>query len=243
MIRTELSGPGVHLVTLDRHERRNALDVDHLDSIRDAVAAAVEDGARAIVMTGAGTVFSAGADLDQAYSGDFRTALYGALRKVTEAPVPVIAAVNGPAIGAGAQLALACDLRIGAERATFAVPTARNGLAVDGWTVRRLALLTTGAVARNLLLGADSLDAEDAHRLGLLGRRGDLDAALEWAEDIATMAPLSLTYSKYALTALLEGTQSDAAVDELFDGCWSSADVEEARQARSERRRPMFRGR
>lgn len=242
MIRSERQSSGVHLLVLDRHERRNALDVEHLDKIRLEVREAVDDGARVLVVTGVGSVFSAGADLDQAYAAEFRDALYAALAAIVEAPVPVIAAVNGPAIGAGAQLALACDLRVGGEHATFSVPTARNGLAVDGWTVRRLALLTSGSMARNLLLGAATLSSEDAHGFGLLGRRGDLEVAISWAEDIASMAPLSLAYSKRALADLMEREKPAAATHEMFDACWNSIDVQEARRARTERRTPIFQG-
>ena len=95
-------------------------------ALRDAVQT---EGARAIVITGAGSSFCSGADLGAAYDAAFRDALYAMIAAVTEAPVPVLAAVNGPAIGAGTQLALACDLRIAAEEATFAIPTARLGIA------------------------------------------------------------------------------------------------------------------
>ncbi|GGF49124.1 putative enoyl-CoA hydratase echA6 [Marmoricola endophyticus] len=236
----------VRLLTIDRDERRNALDTGHLEQLRGHVADAVSEGVRAVVITGAGSVFSAGADLDAAYDETFLGMLYGTLRDLCASPVPLVAAVNGPAIGAGAQLAMACDLRVGGERARFAVPTARNGLAVDLWTVRRLALLTTGSVARNLLLGAGTLDAEHAHTLGLLGRRGDLSDAVEWAQEIATMAPLSLAYSKRVLDIALEpdvDPEAQAEIDRSFRACWASEDVAEARVARTEKRAPVFRGR
>ncbi|HKT04872.1 MAG TPA: enoyl-CoA hydratase-related protein, partial [Rugosimonospora sp.] len=134
----------VGLIRIDRHERRNALDAEHCDALRDAATALAAAGMRALVVTGHGSSFCAGADLGGVYGEGFRAALYGMLRTLTALPVPVLAAVNGPAIGAGTQLAIACDLRVAADTATFAVPTARNGLAVDAWTVRRLALLAGG---------------------------------------------------------------------------------------------------
>ena len=245
MIRHEDMGDRVVLITIDRHKQRNALDVEHLDALHGAVVDAVLADARAIVVTGAGSAFCAGADLDRVYGAEFRTALYRALGAITEAPVPVIAAVNGPAVGAGTQLAIACDLRVGSEPALFAVPTALNGLAVDPWTVRRLAGLTSGAVARNLLLGATRLGAKDALACGLLARSGDLDDAVAWAREIADMAPLALTYSKRALDRLVEpaAPRSDADLDLLFEECWDSADVVEARRARTEGRKPVFEGR
>lgn len=236
----------VCLLTIDRDERRNALDTDHLDQLRGHLADATAAGARAVVVTGAGSAFCSGADLDAAYDAAFLDALYGTLRELCASPVPLVAAVNGPAIGAGAQLAMACDLRVGGERARFAVPTARNGLAVDLWTVRRLALLTTGAFARNLLLGAGTIDAERALGLGLLARSGDLDDAVAWAQEIAGLAPLSIAYSKRVLDLALEPDVDPAAqreIDELFTRCWASDDVAEARAARTEKRTPVFRGR
>ena len=233
---------GVGLIVLDRHEKRNALDVEHLDALRKAVdelAATV----RAIVVTGAGTSFCAGADFGGVYGDGFRTALYAALQAILDAPMPVIAAVNGPAVGAGTQLAIACDLRVAAESAVFAVPTARNGLAVDPWTTRRLALLAGGGPARALLLGCDRLDAARAHACGLVDRIGSLEDALAWARDIATFAPLSLRYAKTALESLFEPRPWDGGLDELFDACWHSEDFAESQRARAEKRTPRFHGR
>src|SRR6266542_2551346 len=149
----------VEVIRIDRHERRNALDVEHCQALREAVRAATDDAARAIVITGAGSSFCAGADLGTVYGNRFRDALYGMLAAITQTPVPVLASVNGAAIGAGTQLAIACDLRVAAPTARFAIPTARNGLAVDPWTIRRLALLAGGGVARAVLIGCDTLNA------------------------------------------------------------------------------------
>jgi len=102
--------------------------------LRDAVAGALAAEARALVITGSGSSFWLRRRLDAVYTADFREALYEMLHTITEAPLPVIAAVNGPAIGAGTQLALAADLRLVAPSAVFGVPTAKIGLAVDPWT-------------------------------------------------------------------------------------------------------------
>ena len=242
MITTEIRDE-VGLIVLDRHEKRNALDVGHLDALRAAVEKLAAAEVRVLVVTGRGTSFCSGADLGGVYGDGFRVALYGALRTITALPVPVIAAVNGPAIGAGTQLAIACDLRVASPSATFAVPTARNGLAVDPWTIRRLALLAGGGPARALLLGCESLDAEAAHRCGLADRTGSLDDALAWATEIAGFAPLSLSYSKIALESLFEPEPWGSALDERFDACWRSEDFAESKLARAEKRAPRFRGR
>src|SRR4051794_29458063 len=131
----------VSVLTLDRQERRNALNTEQCADLRGAVEQSVVEGCRAIVITGAGTSFCSGADFGEVYGEGYREALYDMLHAVAQAPVPVLAAVNGPAIGAGLQLAIACDLRIAVPSATFALPTAKLGLAVDPWTIRRLALI------------------------------------------------------------------------------------------------------
>ena len=219
MINSQARG-AVTLIEIDRHQRRNALDTEHCDALAEAVGKAVGAGARALVITGAGTSFCAGADLTGVYGDVFRRSLYGALHTITAAPVPVVAAVNGPAVGAGTQLAIACDLRVVGPAAWFAVPTARHGLAVDPWTIRRLALIAGGGAARALLLGCDSIGAELARHRGLADRIGGLDDALAWAGEISSFAPESLAYSKQALETLQEPHGWEPALDEAYEGVW-----------------------
>jgi enoyl-CoA hydratase len=255
MINTRLVGEAgeVGVVEIDRPERRNALDVDHCRALADAVEKVVAGGARVLVLTGAGTSFCAGADLGGVYGDTFRDAINRTLTTIVGVQVPVVAAVNGPAIGAGTQLAIACDLRVAVDGAVFGVPTARIGLAVDPWTISRLAAVAGGGTARALLLGGDTVTAEVAHARGLVDRIGDLDAALAWALEIATFAPLTLAYSKRAAnaavamgTAVTAAAGSAASGDDLaaaYDAVWSSDDAAEGARARAERRPPRFQGR
>lgn len=233
----------VALITIDRQDRRNALDTEHCADLHAAVDDAVAAGSRCVVLTGAGSAFCSGADLGGVYGGDFRAALYGMLQSITSAPVPVIAAINGPAIGAGTQLAVAADLRVAAPGARFAVPTARLGLAVDPWTLRRLALLLGGGPARQLLLGCDELDVDVAERCGLVQRRGSTADALVWAKHIAALAPLTHAYNKLGLEHLFEGSEAGAEVLAAFEACWASDDFTEGRAASAEKRSPNFAGR
>jgi enoyl-CoA hydratase len=228
----------VVLLTLTRDERRNALNLDLCRAIHEAAQAAVDEGARVVVITGHGSAFSAGADLGGVYGPEFLEALYGMLHGLTQLPVPVIAAVNGPAIGAGTQLAIACDLRVADEKAQFAVPTAKNGMAVDGWTIRTLAQLAGTGRARRLMLAAESLDRDEALTAGLVDRAGSLDDALAWAHEIAALAPLALAHNKLVLNG-----GDDAAVNASFEAVWASEDVREAAAARAEKRPPEFTGR
>lgn len=241
MITTEIRGE-VGLIVLDRHDKRNALDLEHLDALREAVRE-LAGKVRAQVITGRGSTFCSGADLGGVYGDGFRTALYGALRAITALPMPVIAAVNGPAIGAGTQLAIACDLRVAGTAAAFAVPTARHALAVDPWTIRRLALLAGGGPARAMLLGAGTVDARQAHGYGLVDRLGSLEDAVSWAGEVAGFAPLSLRYSKAALESLFEPEPWAQSLEESFGACWRSEDFAEGRLARAEKRPPRFLGR
>ena len=239
MLGTTTDGDVV-IVELQREDRRNALNLELCRAIHSAVDVAVGDGARVIVITGQGTAFCAGADLGGVYGPEFLEALYGMLQQLTRVPVPLIAAVNGPAIGAGTQLAMACDLRVADTTAKFAVPTARNGMAVDAWTIRTLAALAGGGPARRLMLAAQTLDAEAALTTGLADRAGTLADAVAWAHQIAELAPLALAHNKLVLNG---SVADDAAIDASFAAVWASEDVREAATAREEKRSPIFRGR
>ncbi|HPU12549.1 MAG TPA: enoyl-CoA hydratase [Aeromicrobium sp.] len=228
----------ISILTLQRADRRNALNVELCQAILTAVQTAVADGSRAIVVTGEGTAFCAGADLDAVYGDEFLTALYTMLHEMARTPVPIIAAVNGPAIGAGTQLAIACDLRVVDERAKFAVPTAGNGMAVDGWTIRTLAELAGHGRARRVLLAADSIDQTEAIGCGLADRTGNLAEAISWAHQIANLAPLAIAHNKLVVNGVLD----DDEVSASFTAVWASEDVKEASLARAEKRTPIFKG-
>lgn len=195
-------------------------------------------GARAIVITGKGSAFCSGADLGGVYGDEFLDALYGMLHHLAEVPVPLIAAVNGPAIGAGTQLAIACDLRVADVTAKFAVPTAKNGMAVDAWTIRTLAELAGHGSARRLMLAAETFDRAQALAVGLADRAGTFQDALAWAQEIAMLAPLTLAHNKLVLNG-----GGDEAIAASFADCWASDDVREAALARTEKRTPHFTGR
>lgn len=229
----------VAVVTLRRPDRRNALNLDLCREIDAVVRDAVDTGVRAIVVTGEGSAFCAGADLDGVYGDAFIEALYAMLHGLTKLPVPVIAAVNGPAIGAGTQLAIACDLRVVDERARFAVPTARNGMAVDAWTIRTLAELAGSGRARRVMLAADTIGRDEALACGLADRAGTVEDAIAWAHEIAGLAPMTLAHNKLVLNG---SADDDAAIAASFDRVWESDDVKEAAAARLEKRDPIFRG-
>ena len=241
MIAVEERGT-VTLVTLDRPERRNAVDGPALGDLTAALDEAVARAARVLVLTGAGGHFSAGADLKALEDERFAVTLRGVLDGLAAAPLCTIAAVEGAALGAGTQLAIACDLRVATPTARFGVPAARLGLMVDAPTVQRLAALVGGSVARSVLLAAEELDGDAAHRVGLVSRLGNLGAALAWAGEIAALAPLTVAGHKLALERSTPRLPPDAEVQAAFARAWASADLAEGRAAFAERRTPRFRG-
>lgn len=233
----------VTTIELQRPERRNALNSELVDSLREGVEKAAADGAHAIVLTGAGTVFCAGADLSgDVFAADFPDKAIALNKAIDAVPVPVIAAINGATIGAGVQLAMVCDLRVVAPGAYFQFPIARYGLALDNWSIRRLASLAGHGRARAMLLAAEKLDADTALLTGMANRIGTLADAQAWAAEIAGLAPLSLRHSKRVLND--DGAYEDQADvhKDLFDRAWTSHDVIEAQVARIEKRAARFQG-
>ena len=234
-------------IELQRPERRNALSAELIDKLRTTFENAADDDVRAIVLTGAGTVFCAGIDLSGRVSAEnlaeeLQSKAFALNMAIDRTPVPVIAAINGPAIGAGVQLAIICDLRVVDPGAYFQLPVAKYGLAADNWTVRRLSSLVGYGRARAMLLAAEKLTAGEALACGMANRLGTRDDALTWAGEIAEFAPLSLRHAKRVLNddGAWEGQQ--AIHQELFEQAWKSQDAIEAQLARFQKRSPNFRG-
>jgi len=229
---------------MQREDRRNALNCELVDNLREAIEKASADDVRAIVLTGAGNVFSSGADLtDAAGMAERLPEKAKALNLAIDvAPMPVIGAINGPAIGAGVILSMICDLRVVASNAYFQFPVAKYGLALDNWSIRRLTSLVGAGRARGMLLAAERLTADGALHTGLANRLGTLADAQAWAAEIAGFAPLALQHAKRVLND--DGAYEDQwpTHKELFERAWSSQDVIEAQVARMEKRPPNFRG-
>lgn len=233
----------VTTIEMQRPERRNALNSQLVDELREAILDAAGHDIRAIVLTGQGTVFCAGADLSgDAFAADYPDKLLALHKSIDDFPMPVIAAVNGPAIGAGLQLAMICDLRVVAPEAFFQFPVARYGLALDNWSIRRLTSLVGYGRARAMMLTAEKLPADVALATGMANRSGGLADAQAWAHEVAGLAPLALQHAKRVLND--DGAYQDQqpAHKELFDRAWGSQDVIEAQVARVEKRSPNFKG-
>ena len=216
----------VATVTIDRPERRNALNQQLLDDLDLAVNRAVSGGARAVVLTGAGGHFCAGADLSELEDVAFTRHLGAVLMRLTEHPVLTVAAISGSCMGLGMQLALACDVRL--------------GLMVDHWTIDRLTRYWGEGAARLMTLTAAVLDASDAWRLGFAQRRGDLTLAQQLAAAAVPLAPLTQAGSKQGFE--VHDGPTLASYQGAFAAAWASADLREGRAAFLERRPPRFSG-
>ena len=198
----------VATITIDRQERRNALNGDLCGALTQCLADL--DDVRAVVITGAGTAFCAGADLVTRFGTDdgeggstdtFRPSFEVLLDSITAMSAPVIAAINGPAIGAGMQLAVACDLRVAAPTAKLAIPGGRLGILLSPANIQRLAQLVGHGLARDFLLTGRQVTGAEALQLGLVQRVDDdpLVAAQQLGAHIATLAPLTVQGHKRAL--------------------------------------------
>lgn len=229
-------------LALNRPERRNAVDSETVERLAAAVWSAHDSGARVVVLAGNGPHFCAGADLKAAEPLTFAGHLRAALDALREVPCVTIAAVHGAALGAGMQLAVACDLRVATPDARFGIPAAKLGLMVDHWTVQRVAALCGEGSARAVLLACQEIAAPEGAALGLVSRLGSRDDALAWAGEIAQLAPLTIAGQKLALNRL-EQPADDPDVRAAFERAWRSEDLVEGRTAFAEKRRPRFRGR
>lgn len=231
-------------VTIDRPETRNAVDLSTLNEIEAALSDL--DDARVVVLTGAPPAFCSGADLAGVELGVFTDTLLRVLKLFGAAPVITLAAVDGPALGAGTQLAAACDLRMATPDSRFGVPAARLGLAVDRWTVARVTNEAGGSTARRMLLTGEAVSAVDL-RGGFVHRLGTVDEAHVWAHSLCDLAPLTIRAHKLALESLMGAASSidttELDVEAARLAAWASADADEGRRAFKEKRPPRFEGR
>jgi enoyl-CoA hydratase/carnithine racemase len=247
----------VATLTLNRPEALNAISRQLAAELLAACTALADrDGVRVVIVTGAGErAFCAGADLKErrTLSPGERTAHTSAIEMAAEAlaalPMPTIAAVRGFALAGGAELAIACDLRVAAEDATFGFPEVKIGIFPGAGGALRLPRIVGSGTARDLLFTGRRLTAEEAFRLGLIDRlvpgNSVLESAAELADSIAENAPLAVRAVKRALEQSHGTSFDDArrAVNALRAALDNTSDYEEGLAAFAERRSPRFTGR
>jgi enoyl-CoA hydratase len=245
----------VAIITINRPEKRNALNIQTraegaaiLDELRD------DDSVRVVIFTGAGDkAFIAGADIAE-FAG--RTALQqraimmerGLFNAIDSFPKPVIAMVNGYCLGGGCELALACDIRIASETASFGQPEINLGIIPGGGGTQRLTRLVGEGKAMEMILTGEIINAQEAFRYGLVNQVVPADhlesRTMEIANRIAEKSPIALRLAKEAVklasrSNLDEGLRREV---DLFAMCFSSEDKDEGVNAFLGKRKPDFKG-
>ncbi len=252
----DVDDEGVATITLNREKQLNALNAQLLGDLAGAFRQARADEAvRGVVLTGAGEkAFAAGADIAEfaemdALDGHRLSARGQGLFNTIEAmPKPVVAAVNGFALGGGCELAMACHLRVASETAQFGLPEVKLGLIPGYGGTQRLPRLVGRGIATEMILTADYVPAQRAYETGLVNRvvaPGELlETARALVRSIAQKSPVAVAMALQAIRAadlpLPQGLAQEAA---LFGQCCSTEDFGEGVAAFLSRRKPEFTGR
>ncbi len=248
---------GVAFITINRPKVLNALNRRTLEELDDCIRDFhTDDSLRAAVLTGAGeTSFVAGADINElavlspVNGRDYGLFGQSVLDRIERGGKPVIAAINGFALGGGCELAMACHLRLASENAKLGQPEVKLGLIPGyGGTQRLSRLVGKGRALQHVLIG-DPISAEEAHRIGLVNAvvpAAELLATAEaWAKKIAANAPLAIRFAIEAVNHGLEMTLPEGLYLEatLFSLCATTEDMKEGTKAFLEKRPPKFTGR
>jgi enoyl-CoA hydratase/carnithine racemase len=247
-------------LTIRRPERRNALDHEILAAIAETMPR-LDDGieVRCVVFTGAEGAFSAGYDIggipDETFARDAEALVahpfHAAMEAVASHPYPTLAAIAGPCLGGGLELALTCDLRIAESGAKLGMPPAKLGLIYSHTGLMRFIDAIGVARTKELFLIGRNLSAERAAEIGLVNEvvaKGEVEAAaVATASEIASNAPLSTRGNKRAIDKLAGfarlSPEEERELIELRESCFDSEDFREGIRAFAEKREPRWRGR
>ena len=237
---------GVAWLRLNRPDQRNAISLSMRSALEETLAALdADDTVRVVVLTGMGSAFCAGVDLKEAGIAAGPLEAKPVTFALERFGKPIVAAINGPAVGGGFELALACDLRVASTSATFALPEVKLGSLPGSGGTQRLARATSVAVAAKLVFTGEPIDSAEALRCGLVSDvvepAGLVPLADSIARAIAANAPLSLRAAKIALRAQ-QGDGGLAVERALWAFLSKTDDRQEGRAAFREKRPPRFEG-
>ena len=245
---------GIAILTLNRPEVRNALDYVTWDEIRAGMRELrFNDDAHVIILTGAGgKAFASGADIKalnaRTVSEQMNSEVNDILYEITMHKKPVIAAVDGYALGGGCELAMACDIRIATKKSKFGQPEVNLGIIPGGGGTQRLQRLVGIGKAKELIFTGDIISAEEAERIGLIEKVVEdgtvLEAAIEMAKKIKAKGPVAITLAKQAINV---GANTDLYSGLCFERysqaiAFSTADKAEGTLAFIEKRPAQFKG-
>lgn len=241
------------IITLNKPSTLNALDntlIEGLDNILDKVAS--DESILVVIITGAGRSFIAGADIssmsnmDASEGGKFGLKGANLMRKIENLPKPVIAAVNGYALGGGCELALSCDIRVASEKAKFGQPEVTLGITPGFSGSVRLPSIVGVARAKELIFTGKVIDAQEALNMNLVNKvvssENLMDEAISIAQIIVKNSPIALKYSKESIN-MSRDMATEAAIkveNNFFALCFSSDDQKEGMQAFLDKRKPEF---
>lgn len=236
-IKVGMPRDGIRLLTINKPQSLNALDSEVLRELGSVVAeTAADESIRVLIITGEGRAFVAGADISEMVSKDPMQGLaFGksgaeVFRAIEQLPIPVIAAINGFALGGGCELAMACDLRIASTKAKFGQPEVGLGIIPGFSGTQRLPRLVGPAKAKELVYTGEVIRADEALRIGLVNKVVEpealMDEALALAEKIAAQAPVAVQLAKKAIdTGLQADIDTGIAIEnDLFALCFSTRD-------------------
>jgi len=247
---------GIAVVTVNREKALNALNAKTVKELQTFFRNHWEDDEiRCVVITGAGTkAFIAGADIKELselnVKGAVATSMYGLYltQSIENFPRPVIAAINGFALGGGCELAMACDIRLASENAKIGQPEINLGIIPGYGGTQRLARLVGRGKAKQLIFTGDMIDAKEAHRIGLVDEvyPGEelMEKAMELARKIASKAPFAMSSAKELINRGLDVNLSAGCDLEKanFGTVLSTADAKEGLNAFIDKRKPEFKG-